>query len=64
MKKGNDPIVLQRTVCLVIAPFTVGNHAFLFAYTMTGQMLHSMMAICSLGNLLQKRWVQKSHRVH
>ena len=35
IKKGYDPIILQRTACLVVNPFTVGNHAFLFAYTPT-----------------------------
>ena len=29
-KLNYDPLILQRTACLVIDPFTVGNHAFLF----------------------------------
>lgn len=37
VRKGYDPSILQRTACLVINPFTVGNHAFLFHCAMTGQ---------------------------
>ena len=36
-KKGYDPIILQRTACLVIDPFTVGSYASLFACAMTGR---------------------------
>ena len=36
-KRGYDPIILQRTACLVVNPFTVGNHAYLFGCAMTGQ---------------------------
>ena len=35
-KKGYDPTILQRTACLVVDPFTVGNHAFLFNCALTG----------------------------
>lgn len=35
IKKGYDPIVLQHTACLVVNPFTVGNHAALFSCTPT-----------------------------
>ena len=37
IKKGYDPLILQRTACLVVSPFTVGNHASLFHCTMTGR---------------------------
>ena len=30
IKKNYDPVILQRTACLVIDPSTVDNHAFLF----------------------------------
>ena len=36
-KRGYDPIILQRTACLVVNPFTVGNHAYVFGCAMTGQ---------------------------
>ena len=35
VKKGYDPIILQRTACLVIDPSTVGSHASLFHCTTT-----------------------------
>ena len=35
LKKGYDPHVLQRTACLVVDSFTVGNHASLFNRAMT-----------------------------
>lgn len=37
IKKGYDPVILQRTACLVVDPFTVGHHAFLFGCAMTGR---------------------------
>ena len=37
IKKGYDPTVLQHTACLVVDPFTVGNHAVLFSCTPTGR---------------------------
>ena len=37
VKKGYDPTILQRTACLVVDPFTVGHHAFLFACATTGR---------------------------
>ena len=30
VKTGYDPTILQHTACLVVDPFTVGHHAFLF----------------------------------
>ena len=36
IKRGYDPIILQRTACMVIDPSTVGNHASLFAVTAIG----------------------------
>ena len=30
IKKGYDPLILQRTACLVVHPFVVGSHAGLF----------------------------------
>ena len=35
LKKGYDPQTLQRTACLVVDSFTVGNHASLFNRAMT-----------------------------
>ena len=35
-KRNYDVIILQRTACLIIDPFTVGSHASLFACAMTG----------------------------
>ena len=35
LKKGYDPHTLQRTACLVVDSFTVGNHASLFNRAMT-----------------------------
>ena len=37
IKRGYDPVILQRTACLVVNPFTVGHHASLFACAMTGR---------------------------
>ena len=37
IKRGYDPIILQRTACLVVSPYTVGNHAYLFGCAMTGR---------------------------
>ena len=37
IKREYDPIILQRTACLVISPFTVGNNAVLFSCTPTGR---------------------------
>ena len=31
IRRGYDPLVLRRTACLVIDPFTVDNHASLFS---------------------------------
>jgi len=31
--KGYDPSILQRTVCLVVSPFIVLNHDFIFSST-------------------------------
>ena len=33
VKRGYDPLVLRRTACLVVDPFTVNNHASLFSCT-------------------------------
>ena len=30
IKRGYVPIIMQRTACLVVSPYTVGNHAYLF----------------------------------
>lgn len=35
LKRGYDPTILQHTACMVVDPFTVGNHAFLFRRTTT-----------------------------
>ena len=37
IKRGYDPIILQHTACLVVSPYTVGNHAYLFGCAMTGR---------------------------
>ena len=37
VKRGYDPIILQRTACLVVSPYTVDNHAYLFGCAMTGR---------------------------
>ena len=37
LKKEYVPIILQHAACLVVNPFTVGNHAFLFCCTPTGR---------------------------
>lgn len=37
IKKGYDPVILQRTACLVVNPYTVGHHASLFACATTGR---------------------------
>ena len=36
-KRGYDPLILQRSACLVVDPFTVGRYAFLFNCTTTGR---------------------------
>ncbi len=36
VRRGYKHDILQRTSCLVIDPFTVGHHAFLFGCAMTG----------------------------
>ena len=36
-KRGYDPLILQRSACLVVDPFTVGRYAFLFNCTTTGK---------------------------
>ena len=35
VKKGYNRIILQRTACMVVDPFTVGQHASLFGCAMT-----------------------------
>ena len=44
IKRGYDRAILQRTACLVIAPFTAGHYTLSFFYncTMTGQVVDSM----------------------
>ena len=37
IKKGYDPIILQRTACLVVSPSTVDSHASFFNCTTTGR---------------------------
>ena len=36
-KRGYDPLILQRSACLVVDPFTVGRYAFLFNCATTGR---------------------------
>ena len=36
-KRNYNPTILQHTACLVVSPFTVGNHASLFHCTVTGR---------------------------
>ena len=37
LKRGYDPVILQRTARLVVNPYTVDHHASLFACAMTGR---------------------------
>jgi len=34
-KKDYDPVILQRTSCLVIVPSIIDSHAFLFGFVVT-----------------------------
>ena len=43
-KIGHNINVLQKTVCLVVSPITVGNFAFLFNCMTVGRTSDSMMA--------------------
>ena len=37
LKRDYDPLILQRTSRLVVDPFTIDNHAFLFGCAATGR---------------------------
>jgi len=35
IKRGYDSVIPPRTACLVVSPYTVGHHAYLFGCAMT-----------------------------